>query len=71
MFLCVEGGVDGEGEARAPSLLVACVAYWAHIPWPFPFAHLDAWILLLPGGSFQYGIVIRGKKSESDSLSPV
>ena len=61
----------GRVRLGPPTLLVACVAYGAHIPWPFPFAHLDAWILLLTGGSFQYGIVIPGKKSESESLSRV
>ena len=50
----------GRMRLGPPTLLAACVAYRAHIPWPFPFAHLDAWILLPPGGSFQYGIVIPG-----------
>ena len=55
----------GRVRLGPPTLLVACVAYQTHIPGPFPFA----WILLLPGGSFQYGIVVPGKKSESESHS--
>ena len=59
-FLCVEGGADGEDEARAPHPSSCLCGLPGHIPWPFPFAHLDAWILLPPGGSFQYGIVVPG-----------
>ena len=60
-FLCVEGGVN-EDEARleAPTLLPAVRLSWSLSPWPFHAPHLDSWILLPPGGDFQYGTVAPG-----------
>ena len=51
----------GRMKLGPPTLLVACVAYRPTFHGlSKPFAHLDAWILLPPGGSFQYGIVVPG-----------
>ena len=41
---------------RGPSTpLASCMTFWLLIPWPVHSPHLDAWILLPPGGDFHYG----------------
>ena len=61
VFLCVEGRVsEGEAMLEVPPLLPAVRPSWPFIPWPFHSPHLDSWILLPPGGDFQYGTVAPG-----------
>ena len=61
VFLCVEGGVsEGEAMLEVPPLLPAMRLSWPFIPWSFHSPHLDSWILLPPGGDFQYGTVAPG-----------
>ena len=63
--------MNEEGEARAlHSSCWLCDQKAAHstacplrrllIPLPVHSPHLDAWILLPPGGDFQYGTVVPG-----------
>ena len=35
-------------------------AFWPLIAQPFHTSHLNAWILLRPGGDFQYDTVVSG-----------
>ena len=56
----------GRMKLGPPTLLVACVAYRPTFHGlSKPFAHLDAWILLPPGGSFQYGFQETSRDSKT------
>ena len=60
-FMCVESGLnEGEAKLEPPPPLPAVRPSWPLIPWPFHAPHLDSWILLPPGGDFQYGTVAPG-----------